>query len=171
MPEGAIPLTVADLNYLAAPEIGEAMMDYIRGGYFSYTPKLSFASFRQSIVGALRARKGEEIDSDLILSLDSATRVIYVAAAAMLRPGNEMLVFDPVDYLFWEFCKAACEKVSLFPATVWEGHIVLSNLGKYITHRTSMPAYAIRITRSGSSIPKRTWHRSGRCVRNTTSPL
>ena len=138
VPEGTIPLTAADPDYPAAPEIGEAMMDYIRGGYFSYTPKLGFASFRQSIAGALRARKGEEIDPDLILPLDSAARAMYVAAAATLRTGDEMLVFDPVDYLFRESCKAAGGKVVLFPARVRDGHIDLDDLEKYITPRTRM---------------------------------
>ena len=35
--EGVIPLTAADPDYPVAPEIRQAMMDYIQDGYFSYT--------------------------------------------------------------------------------------------------------------------------------------
>ena len=138
VPEGTIPLTAADPDYPAAPEISRAMEEYIRGGYFSYTPKLGFPSFRQSISHALKARKGEEIDPDLILPLDSAARAMYVAAQAALEPGDEMIVFDPVDYLFRESCLAAGGRIVLFPAAVRDGHIDLTDLESYITPRTRM---------------------------------
>ena len=138
VPDGIIPLTAADPDYPAAPEIAEAMVDYIRGGYFSYTPKLGFPSFREAIARTLREKKGEEIDPDLVLPLDSAARAMYVAASVALKPGDEMIVFDPVDYLFRESCLAAGGKVVLFPAKVKDGHIDLSKLERYITPKTRM---------------------------------
>ena len=138
VPDGTIPLTAADPDYPAAPEIGQAMEEYIRGGYFSYTPKLGFPSFRKSIARALKARKGENIDPEMILPLDSAARAMYVAASVALEPGDEMIVFDPVDYLFRESCMAAGGKVVLFPSAVKNGHIDLTDLEKYITPRTRM---------------------------------
>ena len=36
---------------------------------------------------------------------------MYVIAKAVLQPGDEMIVFDPVDYLFRESCLAAGGKV------------------------------------------------------------
>ena len=36
--EGVIPLTAADSDFPPAPEISQAMIDYIQGGYFCYTP-------------------------------------------------------------------------------------------------------------------------------------
>ena len=49
VPDGVIPLTAADPDYPVAPEIQEAMMDYVKDGYFSYTPKLGYPEFRDSI--------------------------------------------------------------------------------------------------------------------------
>ncbi|MBR2571328.1 MAG: pyridoxal phosphate-dependent aminotransferase [Clostridia bacterium] len=138
VPPGTIPLTAADPDYPAAPEIARAMEEYIRGGYFSYTPKMGFPSFRKSIARALKERKGEEIDPELILPLDSAARAMYVAAAACLEPGDEMIVFDPVDYLFRESCLAAGGRTVLFPARVRDGHIDLTGLEECITPRTRM---------------------------------
>ena len=54
--EGVIPLTAADPDYPAAPEIREAMIDYINDGCFSYTPKLGYPEFCESISRALKAR-------------------------------------------------------------------------------------------------------------------
>ena len=50
VPEGVIPLTAADPDYPCAPEIREAMRDYISDGYFSYTPKTGLREFRDSFV-------------------------------------------------------------------------------------------------------------------------
>lgn len=138
VPEGVIPLTAADPDYPVAPEIREAMMEYVRDGYFSYTPKLGYPEFAESISRRLKDRKGEEIDPALILPIDSAARGMYVIAETVLRPGDEMIVFDPVDYLFRESCLAAGGKVVLFPARLKDGYIDLSELESYITPRTRM---------------------------------
>ena len=138
VPDGVIPLTAADPDYPVAPEIQEAMMDYVKDGYFSYTPKLGYPEFKDSISKALMERKGEEIDPELILPIDSAARGMYVIAQTVLRQGDEMIVFDPVDYLFRESCLAAGGKVVLFPAKLKDGYIDLSELENYITPKTRM---------------------------------
>ena len=66
VPDGVIPLTAADPDYPVAPEIQEAMMDYVKDGYFSYTPKLGYPEFRDSIQstdGKKRRRDRSESDS------------------------------------------------------------------------------------------------------------
>ena len=128
VPEGMIPLTAADPDYPVAPEIQQALMEYVQDGYFSYTPKLGYPEFAMSISRALKERKGEEIDPNLILPIDSAARGMYVIAETVLKPGDEMIVFDPVDYLFRESCLAAGGKVVLFPAELKDGYIDLSAL-------------------------------------------
>ncbi len=136
--DGVIPLTAADPDYPVAPEIQEAMHQYVSDGYFSYTPKLGYPEFAQSISRALRERKGEQIDPKLILPIDSAARGMYVIAESVLQPGDEMIVFDPVDYLFRESCLAAGGKVVLFPCKLKDGYIDLSQLENYITPKTRM---------------------------------
>lgn len=63
---------------------------------------------------------------------------MYVIARTVLAPGDEMIVFDPVDYLFRESCLAAGGKVALFPAKLKDGWIDLSDLESYITPKTRM---------------------------------
>ena len=73
-----------------------------------------------------------------MLPIDSAARGMYVIADVVLQPGDEMIVFDPVDYLFRESCLAAGGKVVLFPAKLKDGHIDLSQLESCITPKTRM---------------------------------
>ena len=136
--DGVIPLTAADPDFPVAEPVRQAMIDYINGGYFSYTPKLGLPEFKQAISEGLKQRKGEDIDPELILPIDSAARGMYVIAKTVLSPGDEMIVFDPVDFLFRESCLAAGGKVVLFPAVMKDGWIDLTDLERYITPKTKM---------------------------------
>ena len=137
--EGVIPLTAADPDFPAPKAVADALTEYIQGGYFSYTPKRGFPEFAESLSRALKARKNEEIDPDLILPVDSAARGMHIIAQTVLKPGDEALVFDPVDFLFKTSMEAAGAKVNLFPMTFREdGTIDFSSIEKYITPKTKM---------------------------------
>ena len=105
--EGVIPLTAADCDFPASQAVTDAIIDYAKAGYFTYTPKTGFPKFKQSIARALERRKGEIVNPQLILPIDSAARGMSVIASAFLRPGDEAIVFDPVDYLFKTSLEAA----------------------------------------------------------------
>ena len=136
--DGVIPMTAADPDYPVAKEITDAMMEYIQDGYFSYTPKLGYPSFCEAISKALYERKGEEIPAKNILPIDSAARAMDIIAKAFLKPGDEMIVFDPCDYLFREACLQAGATPVMFPASLKDGLIDLSEFEKYITPKTKM---------------------------------
>ena len=113
--EGMIPLTAADPDFPAPREIADSLIEYIKGGYFSYTPKRGFPEFGESLARAVKNRKNEDIDPKLVLPVDSAARGMHIIAQAVLTPGDEALVFDPVDFLFKTSMEAAGAKVNLFP--------------------------------------------------------
>ncbi|MCC8163067.1 MAG: pyridoxal phosphate-dependent aminotransferase [Lachnospiraceae bacterium] len=137
--EGVIPLTAADSDFPAPGAIAEDLIEYIRGGYFSYTPKRGFPEFAESLSRVLKERKHEDIDPKLILPVDSAARGMNIIAHAVLRPGDEALVFDPVDFLFKTNMEEAGAKVNLFPMRFKEnGDIDFSDIEKYITPKTRM---------------------------------
>ena len=138
--EGVIPLTAADPDYPIAPEIKEAMADYIEDGYFSYSPKMGLPEFKTALSKALKERKGEEIAEDLILPVDSAARGMAIIAEAHLKPGDEMIVFDPCDFLFREAClKAGATPVSFpVPLDTQNRKMDLSHLEEYVTDKTKM---------------------------------
>ena len=64
---------------------------------------------------------------------------MHVIAQTILKPGDEALVFDPVDFLFKTSMEAAGAKVNLFPMTFREdGTIDFSHIEEYITPKTKM---------------------------------
>lgn len=138
--EGIIPLTAADPDYPCAPSIKKAMMDYIEDGYFSYTPKLGLPEFKTSFSNYVLRRKQEEIDPECVLPVDSAARAMYIIAEAFLNEGDEMLVFDPCDYLFREACLAAGGTAVSVPVSMdpVSRKMDLSKIEACITPRTKM---------------------------------
>lgn len=140
VPEGMIPLTAADPDYPCAPDIKKAMQDYIEDGYFSYTPKLGLEEFKTAFTDYVKARKNEDIKSSNVLPVDSAARAMYIIAKAFLKPGDEMIVFDPCDFLFRESCLAAGAVPVYYPARLdtQNRKMDLSKLEDYISDKTKM---------------------------------
>ena len=136
--EGVIPLTSADSDFPCAEEIREGLCRYIQRGYFSYVPKTGLPEVRESIARQLNLRKAEHVDPAFLLPIDSAARGMYTIARAVLQPGDEMIVFDPVDFLFAQAARAAGAQPVLFPARMREGRMDLRELPSYITPRTRM---------------------------------
>jgi len=137
--DDVIPLTAADSDFPVAPEIVEDLIDYIKEGYFSYTPKTGFPKCKRSIANSLNRRKNENVDPELVLPIDSAARGMFVIAKTVLEPGDEVVVFDPVDFLFKESVLAAGGKPVLFPMELNEkGNISFDKLEDYITDKTKM---------------------------------
>lgn len=137
--EDVIPLTAADSDFPVAPEIVEDLMAYIKEGYFSYTPKMGLPACKKSIADALKRRKNEDVDPNLVLPIDSAARGMFVIAKTVLEPGDEVIVFDPVDYLFKTSVLAAGGTPVMFPMIMNEqGNISFDHLEEYITEKTKM---------------------------------
>jgi cystathionine beta-lyase len=136
--EGVIPLTAADSDFPPAPEIGRAMKQYIDEGYFPYAPKLGMPELRKALEKSLWERKGERVKADCILPIDSAARGMFVIAKAVLRAGDEVIVFDPVDFLFRESALAAGASPVYYPSVIKNGQLDLSRIEAFITPRTRM---------------------------------
>ncbi len=138
--DGVIPLTAADPDFPCAPCIKQAMFDYIEDGYFSYTPKMGLEEFKSSFVRYVKERKDEDINSQLVLPVDSAARAMYIIAKAILKKDDEMIVFDPCDFLFRESCIAAGGVPVYYPVALDSKNrkMDLSKLEDYITPKTKM---------------------------------
>ncbi len=138
VPEGVLPLTAADPDFPVAPEVISALQDYLADGYLPYTPKLGLPEFRNAVAKAFRARKQEPIEPELVLPMDSAARGMYLIAQTFLKPGDEAIVFDPVDFLFQNAVRSAGAKPVYYPARVLDGRVDLGALEQYVTPATRM---------------------------------
>lgn len=107
LPEGVIPLTAADPDFAAAPAIREAIAREVAQGVFSYGPAGGLPAFRESVARYLRERRGAEVTADGVIAVNSAAAGLAMLARHWLKPGDEAIVFDPVDFLFAHTVRSA----------------------------------------------------------------
>ena len=107
LPEGVIPLTAADPDFAAAPAIREAIAHEVAQGVFSYGPAGGLPAFRESVARYLRERRGAEVTADGVIAVNSAAAGLAMLARHWLKPGDEAIVFDPVDFLFAHTVRSA----------------------------------------------------------------
>ena len=138
IPEGAICFTAADPDFPVAQEIRDALADYVQQGLFCYGPAEGLPEFRRAAARVMTERKGVPCPPEHILALDSAAAAMFVIARFALQPGDEALIFDPVDFLFRQSVEAAGGKVVLSPVDPRTGRFDLEALRARITPRTRL---------------------------------
>ncbi len=106
-----IPLTAADPDFPVAPAITEAMGRYLAPGVLSYGPPEGLPSFREEVARFFVERRGLAAEADRVLATDGAAAAMFVVARWALEPGDEAIVFDPVDFLFAASVEAAGGRV------------------------------------------------------------
>jgi aspartate/methionine/tyrosine aminotransferase/2-polyprenyl-6-methoxyphenol hydroxylase-like FAD-dependent oxidoreductase len=138
-PAGVIPLTAADPDFPIAPAIQEQLVRYVRDGVLSYGPPEGLPQFRESVAGWMRSTRQMECAAEQVFATDSAASGMAVLARASLRPGDEVLVPDPVDFLLHHSVQSAGAvpvRVSVGHSTTAEEFIAGMEAG--LTARTRM---------------------------------
>jgi aminotransferase len=100
VPEGVIPLTAADPDFPCAPEIADDLCRFARDRYFCYGPAEGMTAFREAMANYYITKRGIPASPAHIFPVDSAAFGIYITCKAFLSPGDEAIIFDPVDFLF-----------------------------------------------------------------------
>jgi methionine aminotransferase len=74
----------------------EAMVNHVRAGHNQYAPMAGLPYLREQIASQLLRFRGVSCDPDSeITVVPGATEGIYCAVTACIRPGDEVIVFDP----------------------------------------------------------------------------
>ena len=100
LPEDVIPLSSADPDFPPSQEILDTLHEYLKGGYMPYVPPLGITGLRETLAEGIWKRKHEKTEPEWFIPTDSAARAMQIAAAAVLAPGDEAIIFDPVDLMF-----------------------------------------------------------------------
>jgi len=100
VPLGVIPLTAADPDFPCPPPVTEAIRRFLTERYFSYGPPEGLPEFRESMARFFQEKRQTPVSPASVLPVDSAAFGIYITCKAFLKPGDEAILFDPVDFLF-----------------------------------------------------------------------
>ncbi len=99
-PSDVIPLTAADPDFPSAPEIAESISAFTKDRYFCYGPPEGLPDFKESVANYYQKKRNVPVSPAFTFPVDSAAFGIFLTCKAFLLPGEEAIIFDPVDFLF-----------------------------------------------------------------------
>lgn len=135
---GIIPLTAADPDFRMSPEIEQGIIEYIKDGYLSYGPFSGIPEFKESVAKHFNTEKKGSFTPDNILAVNSAAQGMFLIAKYVLGPGDEAIIFDPVDFLFKKTVEAAGGTIKLCAVDSKTGEIDFEMLTSLISPKTKM---------------------------------
>jgi aspartate/methionine/tyrosine aminotransferase len=133
-----IPLTAADPDFAVAPEITEAIQKYAGGGVWSYGPHEGLPEFKETVARVVMERKGIRCTPELILPTDCAAAAMFLISRYACKPGDEVIIFDPVDFLFGQSVDAVGGRRVYSLLDKKTGAVDRDGLRNLITPRTRM---------------------------------
>jgi aspartate/methionine/tyrosine aminotransferase len=104
---------------------------------FSYGPPGGLPLFREAVARDLRQRRGAVVEPGGVMAVNSAAAGLALVARHWLRPGDEAIVWDPVDFLFAHTIEAA-GGVPVRWAIDRHAPLDLVGLGRLLTPRTRL---------------------------------
>ncbi|MCL1835771.1 MAG: PatB family C-S lyase [Oscillospiraceae bacterium] len=100
IPEGIVPLSVADMELKNAPEIMEGLREYLDHdkttlGYTTFTD-----SYNDAVAGWMKSRHGWDVDMQWNITTPGVVNAFFNAVRAFTEPGDGVIIFTPVYYPF-----------------------------------------------------------------------
>jgi methionine aminotransferase len=94
---GAVNLSQGFPDFQAEPALFDAVHRHMLAGRNQYAPMIGVPELRQAIVDKVAALYGPRFDVESEVTVTAgATQAIFTAIAAFVRPGDEVIVFEPV---------------------------------------------------------------------------
>jgi methionine aminotransferase len=93
---GAINLSQGFPDFACDPDLVETVARHMREGRNQYAPMQGVPALREAIAAKFAALHGRRYDSESEITVTSGgTEAIFDAIAAIVRPGDEVIVFEP----------------------------------------------------------------------------
>ncbi|HAO05591.1 MAG TPA: pyridoxal phosphate-dependent aminotransferase [Chryseobacterium sp.] len=136
--EGIIPLTAADPDFRMSKEIENGIIEYIKDGYLSYGPFSGLPEFKKSVAEHFNTGKKGSFTPENVLAVNSAAMGMYMVAKYVLNPGDEAIIFDPVDFLFKKTVDSVGGNIKLCAVDSKTGDIDFEMLISLISPKTKL---------------------------------
>ncbi len=93
---GAINLSQGFPDFDCAPELVETMTKYLRAGFNQYAPMPGVLALREALSDKVQRLYGRRYDPGTeILVTSGATEALFSTIAALVHPGDEVILFEP----------------------------------------------------------------------------
>ncbi|NER66266.1 pyridoxal phosphate-dependent aminotransferase [Pseudomonas sp. MAFF212427] len=93
---GALNLSQGFPDFNGPQALLDAVGRHISAGHNQYSPMTGLPALRQQVVAKIARSYGKSVDADSEVTITpGATAAIFCAIHAVIRPGDEVIVFDP----------------------------------------------------------------------------
>lgn len=93
---GAINLSQGFPDFDGPPALREAVGRHVMAGHNQYAPMTGLPALREQVAQKIARSYGRQVDMDGEITVTpGATEAIFCAVQALVRPGDEVIVFDP----------------------------------------------------------------------------
>ena len=94
--EGALNLSQGFPDFDGPRYLLERVQHYLTHGHNQYAPMMGVPALREGIAAKVADLYGRRVDADAEVTITSgATEALFCAIAAVVHPGDEVIVFDP----------------------------------------------------------------------------
>lgn len=83
-------------DFEVSPVLIDKIHHFMKKGYNQYAPMQGVPEFRRNIVKKVKETYGAEYDADSEITITAgATQAIFTVIAAMVKEGDEVIIFEP----------------------------------------------------------------------------
>lgn len=118
-----VPLWVADMDFMAPAPVIDALSNYTKRGLFGYS--LVPDALYQAIFDWEKTHYGYSLEKEDILFSPGVVPSIGVAIQAYTKPGDSILIHDPVYHPFANMVKANERNLVTSPLEIEDGHFIM----------------------------------------------
>ncbi|MEV7979840.1 pyridoxal phosphate-dependent aminotransferase [Streptomyces sp. NPDC086519] len=149
-----VKLSLGEPDFGAPPAVLEAMREAMDGRPLPYTPALGLPALRQAIARFYRDAHGVVVDPGRIVVTAGASAALVLAAAALVDPGDEVLIADPSYPCNRQIMESFGARAVLVPTTA-AGRFQLdtASVRSHWTDRTRGVMVATPSNPTGTSVP------------------
>lgn len=98
VPDGIVPLSVADMEFATAPEIVEGLREYLGTMNVGYTEATD--SYYDAVANWMKTRHSWDVNPEWIVTTPGVVLALGIAVRAFTRPGEGVIIMPPVYYPF-----------------------------------------------------------------------
>jgi putative C-S lyase len=95
---GTVPFSVADMEFVTAPEIVEGLKDFIDSGILGYV--YPHDDYYDAVLGWMKKRHNWEIEKKWIVATPGVVPALYQAVKSFTAEGDGVIFMPPVYYPF-----------------------------------------------------------------------
>ncbi|SEH03659.1 Aspartate/methionine/tyrosine aminotransferase [Nonomuraea solani] len=112
-----VKLSIGEPDFGAPPAVLDALREVTDGRPMPYTAALGLPALRQAIARFYRDEHGVDVDPARVVVTAGASAALVLAAAALIDPGDEVLIADPSYPCNRQIAESFGARVTLVPAT------------------------------------------------------